>query len=112
MLKKLCESDVDIAREAAEIAASLGKRARIDEIVRRCTLGDPAYLRGLLARLRTGQLAPQLEAVLLAYGYGKPVERVEHSFRRTTVFRTDAPASSAEEGLAALLPPPPEDEAT
>lgn len=30
-------------------------------------------------RLKAGELAPQLEVIAWHYGYGKPIERVEHS---------------------------------
>lgn len=110
-VRRLCTEDVEIAQLAAELAAA-AKRGGPGcmKLFRKMTLENPRYIRSILARLVEGGLAPAVEVAVLAYAYGKPLDRIEHSFRRTTVFRPQGAPSSAEEGLAALLPPPLEED--
>jgi hypothetical protein len=40
-------------------------------------LASPAYQANLKKRLETGKLAPAIEALIFAYGHGKPKDTVE-----------------------------------
>ena len=43
------------------------------------TFGDPRYVTRLRRQLRAGTCPPMIEAKLLEYGYGRPVDRVERA---------------------------------
>lgn len=42
-------------------------------------VSDPAYQESFKQRLYAGKLAPALEAMAWHYGFGKPIERQEHT---------------------------------
>src|SRR5690348_11807102 len=50
--------------------------AEVKEFARQC-LEDPAYQKALKVRLKEGE-APQIEALLYHYAYGKPRETIQH----------------------------------
>ena len=66
---------------------------------------DPEYRQQLVKRMRTGKLSPQMEALMWAYAYGRPVDRLEIDGRMTTESLDVTKLSDAEltERLRALL---------
>ena len=74
-----------VEAESPEITMELrGEQARLTKALKKEIQGlarylveDPLYLLGLKARLLSGHLHPTIEALLFAYAYGKPKERVE-----------------------------------
>jgi hypothetical protein len=67
-------------------------------------VADPEYRAGLERRLRSGELAPQIEALIWSYAFGRPPQSIDVTSSGLTL--AELIAGAREPGEAEEPPPP------